>query len=93
MLLLLLLLLFSLECVLQRNMQHQFPKECAFSNYSCEVEQYGVALWALVAPSVILVLGKFRQEDHEFWASLGYTAGKKAKEESNGKKEEGGSGL
>lgn len=43
-----------------------------------------------MAPSVILVLGKFRQEDHEFWASLGYTAGKKEKEEeSNEKKEEG----
>lgn len=42
-----------------------------------------------MAPSVLLVLGKFRQEDHEFGASLGYTAGKKEKKESNEKKEGG----
>lgn len=41
-----------------------------------------------MAPPVILVLGNFRQEDHELWASLGYTAGKKENEEERNEKEE-----
>lgn len=50
-----------------------------------------------MAPPGILVLGEFRQEDHEFWASLGptnFVAGKKDKkeEERNEKEEEGRKG-
>lgn len=50
-----------------------------------------------MAPPGILVLGEFRQEDHEFWASLGptnFVAGKKdKKEEEMKRRRRGGRGL